>query len=136
MGRNLEAYKAYMTDAAKEFCELIGMEATIALIEHYGGTIIQIGRCPGQASLATIAAIVGEEAARRLGKAFNGMPFTVPTCERVVKVKRNDDVRAEYDRLTKQENLSSRQAVHRLTRFTNPRLHERTIWRILNKAEG
>lgn len=115
--------------SAQKLIALIGLPATLRLVDAHGGCAINLYNSDN--SLDRMAETVGRDAAMKLLKFYGNDPFTVPLCNRALKAVRNAEILAEFDRLTMEEGLSARTSVTRITRRFTPYIHERTIWRIL-----
>lgn len=131
----MKQYREYMPEQARDICDVIGVSATIALVQRYGGQRLFI---PNQSAPSYIKLVecIGEAAACLLSSYASGDRLTIPLCTRALRAKRNDELRAEFDRLTIHEKKSASEAVNRLTRFFEQPLHERHIWRILKSISG
>lgn len=124
-------YELSMSKSALVIADIIGMSLTVKLVANCGGNLLQ----PTGKDLAFLRDILGDEAASKL-KAWTGsQPIMVPLCESARKAVVHSRIRAEFDRLTTVENLSSRRAVRNLTFLTSPPMHERTIQRILKQVD-
>ncbi|HTD05871.1 hypothetical protein [Undibacterium sp.] len=120
---------SHLPQSAQKLIALIGLPATLRLVDAHGGHGINLYN--SENSLERMTETVGREAAQKLLRFYGNDPFTVPLCHRALKAVRNAEILAEFDRLTMQEGLSARASVIRITRHFNPYIHERTIWRIL-----
>lgn len=118
---------ANLPASAQKLIALIGLMATLRLIDAHGGTAINLYN--SETSLERMGAIVGRDAAERLLKFFGHDPFTVPNCKRAIILFRNAGILAEFDQLTLREGFSARASVLKITRSKH--LHERQVWRIL-----
>jgi len=96
---NLEKYFVHMTEFARYIADQIGLPATATLLHHYGGKTISISRSPDSPSQRKLALEIGGDAAMILGKLSDGQPITVPFCAGLLRAKRDDDIRTEFDRL-------------------------------------
>ena len=136
MNDKVNHYREYMPEQAKDICDVIGILPTIALVQQFGGQSIYVASRSDAPSYINLVACIGEESAGLLSNYASGGYLTIPICTRVLRAKRNDELRAEFDRLTMQEKKSAGEAVKRLTRFFDRPLHERHIWRILKSING
>jgi hypothetical protein len=125
----MQADLSNLPDSAQKLIALIGLPATLRLVDAYGGCAVNLYN--SDTSLDRMAETVGRDNAVILFKWYGNAPFTVPLCNRALKAVRNADILAEFDRLTMQERISARASVIRITRRYTPHIHERTIWRIL-----
>lgn len=118
---------AHLPASAQKLIALIGLMATLRLIDAHGGTAINLYN--SQTSLDKMGKIIGREAATKLLKFFGSDPFTVPNCKRAIILFRNAGILAQFDHLTLGEGLSARASVVAISR--RQQLHERQVWRIL-----
>lgn len=118
---------ANLPESAQKLIALIGLMATLRLIDAHGGTIVNLYH--SETSLERMGKTVGRDAAATLLKFFGNDPFTVPNCRHSIRLFRNAGILAEFDQLTLREGLSARASVLRITRRLH--LHERQVWRIL-----
>ncbi len=66
---------SFQTARARELAALIGMDATMQLIDHYGGQGCYI---PKKWKGSTLGAVVGKTAARVLARSYGGVEIEVP----------------------------------------------------------
>ena len=112
---------------ARVLADLLGLEATLALVRHYGGRTIWPAK--GGAAYAALAEAIGEAAAARFVRHFRE-PVSIPQCDAAMRAAEREAIRAEFDTLTR-TGLSARAAVARLaTRYT-----DRHVWRILSSTD-
>lgn len=124
-------FERRMTKRAHEIAGLIGMPATVLLIDKCGGSTV----CLEGRDLAFISAILGVEAVAKLKERMGRNPFSVPICEAAKRAVIHSRIRAEYDRMTTVEKLSSRKAVRNLMHFVFPSLTDRGVRRILSESD-
>lgn len=121
---------SHLPTTAQKLVAVVGLPCALRLLDAYGGRTVNLYN--SENSLEKMAALIGREASEKLLKFFGNAPFTVPTCQRAMKLVRNREVLAEFDKLTAGRNgVSARQAVAQITRRFTPYMHERTVWRIL-----
>ncbi len=65
----------FQTARARELAALIGMDATMQLIDHYGGQGCYVPKSPED---STLSAVVGEAAARALARSYGGAEIEIP----------------------------------------------------------
>jgi len=112
---------------ARLLADLLGLEATLALVQAYGGRSIWPAK--GGAAYAALAETIGEPAAAKFVRHFRE-PVFVPRCDEAIRAAQREAIRAEFDALTR-GGLSARQAVARLAvRYT-----DRHVWRILSSTD-
>lgn len=130
----MEPDLSHLPESARKLVALIGVHATLRLIDRFGGCTITL--YGSENSLNKMAEVVGADAALKLLAFYGNVPWTVPNCAKAMKAIRNDDIHAAFDRLTMQEGRSARAAVAIITRLCTPYLHERSIWRILKRSSA
>lgn len=128
----METDLSHLPESAQRLIALIGLPATLCLVDKFGGCTITL--YGSENSLQKMSDVIGREAAMKLLKLYGNAPFTVPLCHHALKAVRNADIIAEFDRLTMGEGMSARASVIKITRRFTPYLHERTIWRILKRS--
>lgn len=126
-----ELFEQKMGTVAHGIAAVIGMPATMLLVAKCGGNQIS----PFGKDFAFVSDLLGVEAASKLKKWLGPSPLQVPLCERAQRAVLHSRIRAEFDRLTTVDKVSSREAIRNLTNFTQPRLNERTIYRILKQTD-
>lgn len=116
---------------------VIGIDATLMLIDHYGGTTfpVALGKTvTGKATRAVLAEIIGEEAADRLCHAYGAQgKLWVPKCEGLTLELRNRRIRATFDRHTIGGGMTAADSVREIARRYH--LTDRHIWRILKEVD-
>lgn len=93
---------ADLPKSALDLIELIGMPATIALIEAMPAINFPVPRgednnVAGASRFAYLVDAVGDEAARILVSHFNGTDMYVPSCKRAILRARDRKIVADYD---------------------------------------
>lgn len=121
---------SHLPTTAQKLVAVVGLPCALRLLDAYGGRTVNLYN--SENSLEKMAALIGRDASEKLLKFFGNAPFTVPLCQQAMRLVRNKEVLATFDKLTSgPDGLSARQAVSQITRLFTPYLHERTIWRIL-----
>ncbi|MFA6312343.1 MAG: Mor transcription activator family protein [Sterolibacterium sp.] len=119
---------------ARELIEMIGLPATLRLIDEYGGQTFQVPkgkRVKGVAKLEELAAVIGTEAVKKLSHAFGGEVIAVPSCKRALLGRRDADLQARFDTMTSTGGLSARSAVNWLAKEF--RVNATTVWKTLKR---
>lgn len=111
--------------------EVIGLPATLALTEHFGGQTIWPAR--GGAGYAAIAEVIGDEAAAKLVRHFRE-PIPVRKCDAAIRAVLHDRLRSDFDERTKSQGESARTAVAHLVRQYG--YTDRHVWRLLGRADN
>ncbi len=120
----------HLPPTARLLAEIIGLPEALRLIEALGGLTIAFSkgqRRDGQARYAEVAEIVGEAGALLLAERLGGAPISIPRCTAAMRAARDDQMREQFDKLTR--NVSARAAVAQLAR--ERRMTDRNVWRIL-----
>ncbi|MDP2432915.1 MAG: hypothetical protein Q8O33_12895 [Pseudomonadota bacterium] len=121
-----------LPQTVRRIAEVVGMDAALALVLHYGGKTVWPAKHGAQR--AHLAEIMGEAEAEKFTTTWRE-PVPIPLCQRAARAVAQDALRAEFDRLTRVEKHSARAAVAQLA--NRPPLHHtaRHIWRLLGQAE-
>lgn len=120
-----------LPETVRRIAEVIGMDAALALVLHYGGKTVWPAKHGAQR--AHLAEILGEAAAEKFTATWRE-PVPIPLCQRAARAVAQDALRAEFDRLTR-AGASARAAVAKLA--NRPPLHhtDRHIWRLLGQSD-
>lgn len=111
---NTEIEARYLPPIVQEIADLIGLPATLKLVEAYGGTRLYVPKRfdPDH----PIVKLIGHELAALLFARFGGQDqFDVPRCVIAIKAARDKQIRAErrdgttHARLAVKHGLSERQ---------------------------
>lgn len=127
---------AHLPPSARELIDVIGLQATLKLVEARGGRVLPIPkgkRRAGVAQLDELAEIVGLDAAKRLSRRYGGAPLSIPLCTSAVRAARDEALQARFDHLSAK--MSARAAVGQLVGEFGP-ISESTVWRILKRPAG
>lgn len=119
--------------SAQELARTIGLTATVALVENYGGLTLRIPRGAterGRALIDDMARLIGQPAADALVQRYAGTALTVPSCK-LALLKARDAALFEDRRVLTAEGLSERALVQCLA--LRYHLTERYVWRLLKK---
>lgn len=119
--------------AVQALARLIGLPATLKLVEEYGGLTLRLpvgAREPGKRMLHDLAQRIGPEAAQLLARHYAVTPLYVPNCKPVLLRARDAALLRDRQRLAG-EGLSERRIVQCLA--LRYRLTERHVWTIFKK---
>ena len=100
---------------AKTLVRLIGMDATLTLVEKMGGRKFPIPvrkNRHGEARFEELAEVIGTDAATNLCKAFGGEDIEIPICWKAKRELMFRCLRREFDHITREH--SSHYAVAKL----------------------
>lgn len=120
--------------AVKAIARLIGLPATLKLVETFGGLTLRLpvgAREAGRHMLDDLARHIGPEATRILARHYAVAPLYVPNCKPAL-IRARDAALLRDRRKLAGEGLSERRIVQCLA--LRYRLTERHIWTILKKT--
>lgn len=131
---NLEQSGIALPPTVKRIAELAGLPAAIKLVEALGGRSWYFARGVGQLGQARVAAlseIVGDELAERLAFYMHERHAVyIPKCDEALRELRNVEIHRQFDQATK-EGVSSNTVVAEVARVYE--LSDRQVWRILKQ---
>lgn len=125
----------YLPATARRIAEVIGLPATIRLVEAFGGLELRLSQgiqASGMARFAEVAEVIGEDNARRLARHFRQGRVAVPLCHAAIRAAQAEAIRQEFDRLTL-AGWTGTDAVRHLVRKYRP-ISQRTVERYLSAA--
>ena len=126
----------HLPRTARDLVDLIGLPATLRLVEAYRGQTLAIPkgkRLRGEAQIQEISERIGVVATKALCRHHGGTYLSVPSCAAAMRATRDARLQARFDELTK-ANHSARGAVTILVReFV---LDGSTVWRVLKRPSG
>ena len=125
---------AHLPRTARDLVDLIGLPATLALIDARAGQVITVPkgkRKKGAALIDGLAELVGAEAAQKSVGRYAGEYLTVPSCKRAMLAVRDAELQARYDALLK-EGRGARAIANQLA--ADYRLDVSTVWRVAKRA--
>ncbi|MEG1609637.1 MAG: Mor transcription activator family protein [Bilophila sp.] len=120
-------------DMARDLVNVVGLSATLKLVEAMGGLNIRIPlgmTAQGQARRDAFVALIGLEATTRLIGQYGGTMLYVPSCRQARVDARDQAINRERNRLAS-AGCTERRLVDDLARQYG--LSSRHIWRILKK---
>lgn len=123
----------HLPPQARELVELIGLPATMALVDAYRGQPLQVAkgsRERGKRMIAQLAEKVGRVAANKIVQRYNGTVLRVPKCQEALRAVRDAKLQARFDALT-HAGYTARRAVCELVREFD--LYESSVWRALKR---
>lgn len=88
----------HLPDSLADVVEIIGIEATLSLVEKLGGTRVYIP--DGMSPSHHLVRLVGHKAAYALANAMPGETVDLPRCVNAVRAARDAQIRAERDSST------------------------------------
>ncbi|MEX2524478.1 MAG: Mor transcription activator family protein [Gammaproteobacteria bacterium] len=110
-----------LPDSLKPIADLIGLPATISLVESYGGVRIYIPRSPGEDH--PLVQRIGLEAAESLARIYDGEPVELPMASAALRDARDRELLRRADEgcsinaLAQEFGLSRRQVFRILSRL-------------------
>ncbi|SIS88153.1 Mor transcription activator family protein [Neptunomonas antarctica] len=84
MTTQIAQLQSLLPDSIHEVAAVIGMPATLRLVERFGGTTLPLPRGDniiGRASLAVLAKQIGDDDAQKLAHHCAGEPLYIPRCD-------------------------------------------------------
>lgn len=102
MMKNLEGLRELLPESAIVIVDVIGLEATMQLVEVLGGVPMPVNKgvlARGDARLDMLRQAVGEENTRKLMNAFGGEEIYIPNCYRALREIFWQTFLAEFDDL-------------------------------------
>lgn len=135
-----EAVRGLLPYTAHALIAAIGELATCTLINERPGVTILIPKHPdanpaGARRWAELTELIGEPAMVALAARFGGEALSVPVCKAARDELRARAIRALYDRLTRVERLSGRQAIYEIGLAFAP-ITSRAIEMICGRADA
>ena len=125
---------AHLPRTARDLVDLIGLPATLRLIDARPGQMLTIPkrkRQAGEALFEDLSALVGVEPAGKIVGRYGGEYLTIPSCRRAVRAVRDAELQARFDVLLK-SGLGARAVANHLAGEFN--LDVSTIWRASKRA--
>lgn len=122
---------------ARDLVEVIGLPATLALVEQFKGRMLPVPKLIGRgAQYHAIAEVIGEPATNALCAHAGGTEIPVPKCVEAIRAHTHNKLRQDFDELTQRQKLplSARTAVAMLVDKYS--YTERHIWRVLSQADA
>jgi len=93
---------AHLPRTARDLVDLIGLPATLRLIEARAGQVLTIPkrkRARGEDLYEQLVELVGIEAAWRICQRYGGEYLTIPSCKRAAHAVRDAELQARFDTL-------------------------------------
>lgn len=125
---------AHLPRTARDLVDLIGLPATLRLIDAKAGQVLAIPKCKrarGEARLVDLADIVGMIAAKAIAHRYGGEYLTVPQCKRAIAAVRDGKLQARFDELLK-AGIGARRIANQLAGEYG--VDVSTVWRISKRA--
>ncbi len=125
---------AHLPKTARDLVDLIGLPATLTLIEARAGQVLTVPkrkRKAGEDLFEQILDLVGAEAAQKIVSRYGGEYLTVPSCKHAVRAVRDAELQARFDALLK-EGKGARAVANQLA--GEYRLDVSTVWRASKRA--
>jgi len=131
MTNHIAQLQSLLPPSVHEVAAVIGMPATLRLVERFGGTTLPLPRGVnrrGNASLTALAKQIGEEPAHKLAHHCAGEPLYIPRCELALRRLRDHSICEQFEALVR-EGVTANKAVTQLA--LEYKLTDRWIWKIL-----
>ena len=113
-------YEEDLPDGLKELRDLVGITATLKLVDHYGGIHVTVPSRYFEAS--PLVGIVGHRATSELVQRYGGNTLYIAKADKVLRALRNIEIATRFDagipawQLAREYGLSERQIWSILTR--------------------
>lgn len=124
----------HLPRTARDLVDLIGLPATLRLIEARGGQMITVPkrkRRAGEELFEQLVALVGPEPAEKICQRYGGEYLTVPSCKRAAHAVRDAQLQARFDALLA-AGLGARAVANQLAGEFG--LDVSTVWRASKRA--
>lgn len=124
----------HLPRTARDLVDLIGLPATLTLIEARGGQVLTIPkrkRKQGEELFEQLVELVGPDAAAKICQRYGGEYLTIPSCKRAAHAVRDAELQARFDALLA-EGLGARAVANRLAGEFG--LDVSTVWRASKRA--
>lgn len=125
---------AHLPRTARDLVDLIGLPATLRLIEARSGQVLTIPkrkRASGEDLYEQIVELVGPEAAGKICQRYGGEYLTIPSCKRAMLAVRDAELQARFDTLLA-EGQGARAVANQLAAEFG--LDVSTVWRASKRA--
>ncbi len=134
MPSSLSHLHGLLPPSIHEVAEVIGMPATLRLVERFGGTTLLLPKGAtrtGRSSLQRLSGKVGGAVAEALAHHFGGEPFYVPRCDTALRRLRDLDICETFEARVRQGHTAN-QVVADLAILH--KISDRRIWIILKNT--
>lgn len=130
----LREYAQLLPDTGRDLVELIGLDATLSLVEALGGSTFPVPHRKnpeGEKRHSLLEKLCGEVAALELCKRYGGTKLYVPNCKKALIRIRNIGMIHEFV-----ERKAAGESANSIIADMAPRykLADRNIWHIVNKT--
>lgn len=107
-----------------DLVELLGHEATMRLVDAFGGIEIEVpsGKVEGPLTARIIEALGGGLAARFMAT-YGGEPLYIPRCAQAIRDERDRAIQADYDAGTRVPDIARKYMIS-----------ERWVWVVLKRS--
>lgn len=127
-----EQARELLPQSVQRIADLVGLPATLKLVKALGGTSWYFARGVGrngQARVAALSEIVGDEAAERLATYLHERESVyIPKCDAALRRLRDAEIHRQFEQAVR-EGLTANVVVAELARTY--RLSDRRVWKIL-----
>lgn len=117
----------------REIANIIGYSAAMRLVAELGGRSWEFAKGvnrPGQATVAALGEILGEEAADLLTSRVGGNKIYIPKCDTALRLLRDLEIHRQFEQAVR-EGVTANTVVAELARAFE--LSDRRVWDILKK---
>ncbi|HWH86336.1 MAG TPA: Mor transcription activator family protein [Pseudomonas sp.] len=120
----------------RDLAEVIGLPASIRLVESMGGTTIQISTCRthrGEAHHKLLVAVIGKRYATAIARHWPNQAMYIPRCAEALRAMRNLELSLRFE----QETAAGQPSQVVVTQLAlDYKLSDRHIWSILKRSGG
>lgn len=131
---NFENVQHLLPDAVQTLVGLIGLPASVRLVEHLGGTTFPVALRKsrlGEIRYEALSEVVGNEAADAITNHFGGECLYIPRCVTALRELMHREIRQEFDAITREHS-----ALHAVAQLAiRYQLSDRHVWRVLKRAD-
>jgi Mor family transcriptional regulator len=117
-----------------EVATVIGMPATLRLVERFGGTTLPLptgANRNGRIYLRALAKQIGDDDAQKLAHHCAGEPLYIPRCDAALRRIRDLSICDQFDVIVREGTTANKAVVKLALEY---KLTDRWIWNILQKT--
>jgi hypothetical protein len=123
-----------LPEAIQTLIRLIGLSASVRLVEQLGGTTFPIALRKsrlGEIRYEALSEVVGPDAADAITKHFGGDSLYIPRCAAALRELMHRQIRSDFDGMTREHS-----AIHAVNQLAlRYRMSDRHVWRLLKRVD-
>lgn len=134
MNYSIEQMQSLLPDSIAEVAEVLGMPATLMLVEKLGGTSLHVPQGAnrrGLKRLNQVAAQIGQDNANKLAEFCCGEPLYIPRCDVALRRIRDLTICDKFEQGVRAGKTANEVVVQLALEY---RLTDRWIWKILKNT--